>query len=77
MALKKFIDKDDSGSLDVDEFKSKVTLKDYQQRSHKFLISEMNFIDKILAEWYDRRAHEKEKVLQLIHRFDESQDNKI
>lgn len=50
---------------------------DYQKRSHKFFISEMNFIDRVLSIWYDYRAKEKEKLHNYILKFDENGDRII
>lgn len=50
---------------------------DYQKRSHKFFISEMNFIDRVLSIWYDYRAKEKEKLHNYILKFDENVDRII
>lgn len=77
LALSKYIDEDGSGDVDRQEFLKKVTLRDYQRRSHNYLISEMTFIDKMLSEWYDHRAQEKEKLIAFIKSFDDSDDNKI
>ena len=42
--------------------------------SHKFLISEMTFIEKILCEWYNVKKKEQKKLLELIDQFDENKD---
>ena len=43
-----FLDEDGSGEVDLNEFTNKITFKDYQKRSHEYLISEMQFIQHIL-----------------------------
>lgn len=42
--------------------------------SHKFLISEMNFIDKVLGEWYTHKKKEQKKLLELIDSYDDNKD---
>ena len=57
-----YLDADRSGSISFKEFSDRVNFKDYQKRSHRFLVSEKNFIDRILSIWYDVRAKEKENL---------------
>jgi len=71
------LDADHSGSISFREFSDKVNFKDYQKRSHKFLVSEKNFIDRILSIWYDYRAKEKEKLHNYILTFDDNGDKII
>jgi len=40
-----YIDEDGSGLIDYDEFTKRIYLDGLHQDSHKFLISESNFID--------------------------------
>ena len=47
-----FLDKDGDGRISIKEFSDKVSLNDYQKKSHSYLISEKQFIDKILSEWF-------------------------
>ena len=72
-----YLDADHSGSISFREFSDKVNFKDYQKRSHKFLVSEKNFIDRILSIWYDYRAKEKEKLHNYILTFDDNGDKII
>ena len=65
-AVSMFIDEDCSGDVDIGEFNNKISFKEYQKRSHTFLISEMTFIDRMLSEWYEVRAAEKEKLIEMI-----------
>ena len=61
-----YLDEDRSGGISFKEFSDKVNFKDYQRRSHKFLVSEKSFIDRILSIWYDYRAKEKERLHTFI-----------
>ena len=72
-----YIDADKSGQIDQEEFTSKINFKDYQKRSHVYLISEKTFIDQILSVWYEYRAAEKEKLSQFILTFDDNGDRVI
>ena len=40
-----YIDADKSGQIDLEDFTSKINFKDYQKRSHFYLISEKTFIE--------------------------------
>lgn len=72
-----FLDEDKSGSISFEEFTTKISLKDYQKRSGKFLVSEKCFIDKILSVWYDYRAVEKQRLNDFIFTFDDNGDRII
>lgn len=72
-----YLDADRSGGISFKEFSDKVNFKDYQKRSHKYLVSEKNFIDRILSVWYDYRAKEKERLHTFILSFDENGDKII
>jgi hypothetical protein len=56
--LTNYLDENKSGDVDFTEFNAKINFKDYQKRSHKFLISELNFTERVLEEWYKHRAQE-------------------
>lgn len=72
-----YLDEDRSGGISFKEFSDKVNFKDYQKRSHKFLVSEKSFIDRILSIWYDYRAKEKERLHTFILSFDDNGDKII
>ena len=72
-----YLDADRSGSISFKEFSDKVNFKEYQKRSHKYLVSEKNFIDRVLSVWYDHRAKEKERLHNFILSFDENGDKII
>ncbi len=72
-----YLDADNSGGISYKEFSDKVNFKDYQKRSHRFLVSEKNFIDRILSIWYDHRAKEREKLHTFILSFDDNGDKII
>ena len=72
-----YLDSDRSGGISFKEFSDKVNFKDYQKRSHKFIVSEKNFIDRILSIWYDHRAKEKERLHTFILSFDDNGDKII
>ena len=38
------------------------------------MISEQNFVDRVLNIWYDRRAEERELIIEKIKSFDENND---
>lgn len=42
--------------------------------SHKFLISESNFIEKVLIEWYNHKSKESKKLVELIGTYDDNKD---
>ena len=46
------LDEDKSGDIDRHEFCQKINLDGLHAESHKFLISELTFIEKVLSEWY-------------------------
>ena len=66
------MDEDKSGDIDQNEFCQKVNLTDLHTESHKFLISELTFIEKILNEWYNFKKREQKRVLALVHEYDEN-----
>lgn len=72
-----YLDADRSGTISFKEFSDKVNFKDYQKRSHKFLISEKTFIDRLLCFWYDHRAKERTKLQDFILTFDDNGDKII
>ena len=51
-----------------------MNLTDLHTESHKFLISELTFIEKILNEWYNFKKREQKRVLALVHEYDENKD---
>ena len=46
------LDEDKSGDIDHQEFCQKINLDGLHAESHKFQISELTFIEKVLSEWY-------------------------
>lgn len=69
------LDKDGDGRISIKEFSDKISLKDYQKKSHLYLISEKQFMDKILNEWYVYQGLERLKIREIIKSFDKNQDN--
>ena len=68
------LDEDKSGDVDEEEFQDKISLDNLHRESHKFLISEVSFVEKILAEWYHHQSAELEKIRQGILDFDDNGD---
>ena len=68
------LDEDKSGDIDRHEFCAKVNLDGLHAESHKYHISELTFIEKILSEWYQNKKRESKKILDLINEYDENQD---
>ena len=52
------LDEDKSGDIDKFEFCQKINLDGLHVESHKFLISELTFIEKVLVEWYQVKKRE-------------------
>lgn len=73
-AFTDLLDEDKSGDIDQSEFCQRINLDNLHQESHKFLISELTFIEKVLSEWYHFKKREQKKILELIAQFDENQD---
>jgi hypothetical protein len=72
--MTRYLDEDNSGEVDLAEFSKKVTFMDYQKHSHIYMISEINFINAILGQWYIFRGDEKEKLIMKIKEADKSGD---
>ena len=68
------LDEDKSGDIDKYEFCQKINLDGLHAESHKFLISELTFIEKVLVEWYHVKKREQKRILELINQYDENQD---
>ena len=66
------LDEDKSGDIDRNEFCQKINLTDLHVESHKYLISELTFIEKILNEWYNFKKREQKRVLALVLEYDEN-----
>ena len=60
------LDEDQSGDIDLHEFCQRIYLDNLHVESHKYLISELTLVEKILQEWYTHKADEKKKILELI-----------
>ncbi len=75
--LANYLDADRSGQIDYLEFTAKINFKDYQKRSHQYLISEKTFIEGMLNVWYSHRATEKEKLSPVILKYDDNGDRII
>jgi len=69
-----YLDADGSGDVDIDEFVSKITLNNLHREAHKFLISELTFIEKMLTEWYFVQRKERELCAATVKQFDENED---
>ena len=52
------LDEDKSGDIDRLEFCQKINLDGLHAESHKFIISELTFIEKVLSEWYHFKKRE-------------------
>lgn len=52
------LDEDKSGDIDQQEFCEKINLDNIHKDSHKFLISELTFIERVLSEWYHFKKRE-------------------
>ena len=51
--LTNYLDKDGNGLIEEDEFTLKINYSEYQKRSHQYVISEQNFIEKFLSIWIE------------------------
>ena len=60
--LTKHLDKDHDTKIDWQEFSDKIHLRDYQKKSHRYLISQKTFTDRILSEWFTHRGELCEKI---------------
>ena len=69
-----YLDSDQSGDIDLGEFCAKINLDNIHKDSHKFVISELTFIEKMLAAWYMFKKREKIRVQELIAKFDDNGD---
>ena len=68
------LDEDKSGDIDRHEFCQKINLDGLHAESHKYQISELTFIEKVLSEWYQNKKRESKRILDLINEYDENQD---
>ena len=66
------LDEDKSGDIDRHEFCQKVNLDGLHAESHKYQISELTFIEKVLSEWYHNKKREQKRILDLINDYDEN-----
>ena len=72
--LTNYLDADKSGDVDYQEFISKMNLNNLHKDSHQYLISENNFIDCVLIEWYRSKKEETKKIKELINTYDVNKD---
>ena len=68
------LDSDNSGDIDIHEFQNKISLDNLHKESHKFTISEVTLIEKVLSEWYHFKSREQKKCLSLVKSFDMNED---
>ena len=68
------LDEDKSGDIDLHEFCQRIYLDNLHTESHKYQISELTFIEKILQEWYAHKATEKKVIMELIDKYDDNKD---
>jgi Ca2+-binding EF-hand superfamily protein len=69
-----YLDSDGSGDVDLEEFVSKLSLTNLHREAHKFQISEVTFIERMLTEWYFLQRREKEACFKAIKKYDENND---
>lgn len=50
--LSDHLDEDKSGDVDRFEFCERINLNNLHKESHKYVISELTFIENVLAQWY-------------------------
>ena len=62
MLLSNYLDKDGDGQITYAEFSEKINFNDYQMRSQHYLISEHNFIERIMTEWYILAGEERQAI---------------
>ena len=72
--LMKYLDADSSGDIDEQEFISKMSLNNLHIDSHEFRICEINFIEKVLDEWYTFKKKEQRTLHQMCMDFDANGD---
>ena len=68
------LDADNSGDIDIEEFSSKISLDNLHRESHKFMISEVTLIEKVLSEWYHYKSREQKVCLNMVKSFDKNDD---
>ena len=69
-----YLDEDGSGDVDMEEFVNKISLNNLHQEAHKFLISELTFVERMLTEWYYLQRREKDACFKAVKKFDENGD---
>ena len=69
-----FLDEDNNGEVDMQEFCKRITFLDFHKRSHQYIISEIQFLEQILNQWYNFRADELSRCMTMIHTFDMNAD---
>ena len=74
LMLTNFLDADKSGDIDMREFCSKITLNNLHKDSHKYLLSEHQFIETVLNAWYEHRGSQIKEIIKKIGEFDENGD---
>jgi Ca2+-binding EF-hand superfamily protein len=72
--LTKYLDKDGDEKVSPQEFNDKISLKDYQQRSHRYTISSRLFGEKVLHLWYQIKAEVVDSIQAKIKHSGQSFD---
>lgn len=75
--LTKYLDKNNNGLIEEDEFTQKISYENYQQNAHKYKVSLQNFFEVFIVTMLGHIGNQRKKIEKMILQFDENGDNLI
>lgn len=69
-----FLDADNSGDVDFNEFSAKINYNDYNKNFTNYTISKTYFINIVLAQWGKHKERIEGRLMKIFKKFDDNGD---
>lgn len=72
--LTKYLDKNNNGLIEEDEFTQKINFDNYATNAHRYIVSEQNFLDVLMVAMLSHIGEQRKKIEAMIKKYDDNGD---
>ena len=69
-----YLDSDQSGDIDFEEFSSKINYANYNKNYANYMITKTRFIEIVLEQWEVHKKRIYDRLMKIFEKFDENSD---